>query len=182
MSEGRAFALIALGALTAALARATKLITKTPHEAYGIPTKEANAQGLLCSRLMVDALASQYPLDSAVVDEEARWIAKEASAMIERALELGDGLLAPSVARAFEAGALDLPFSPSIYTKGNVMPIRDKYGAVRYLDHGNLPLDKELFDRNRELVRRRMEDTPDTNSLEMIERDINYFLGDEREA
>jgi len=179
MSEGRAFALIALGALTAALAKATKLITKTPHEAYGVPTKEANAQGLLCSRLMVDALASQYPLDSTAVDEEARWIAKEASAMIERSLELGDGLLAPSVARAFEAGVLDLPFSPSIYAKGKVMPIRDKHGAVRYLDHGNLPLDKELLDRNRELVRQRMEETPDTDPLEMIEWDINYFLEDE---
>lgn len=179
MSDGRAFGLIALGALTAALAKATKVITKTPHEAYGVPTKEANARGLLCSRLMVDALASQYPLDFAAVDEEAQWIATEASAIIDRALELGDGFLAPSVVRAFEAGVLDVPFSPNIYAKGKVMPIRDKHGAVRYLDHGNLPLDKEVLDRNRELVRQRMEETPDTDSLELIEQDINHFLEDE---
>ena len=179
MSDGRAFGLIALGALTAALAQATKVITKTPQEAYGVPTKEANAQGLLCSRLMVESLARQHPLDVTAVDEEANWIAKEASAIIERTLELGDGLPERSVVRAFEAGVLDVPFSPSVYAKDRVVPMRDKHGAVRYFDHGNLPLGKELVGRNQELLRERMEDAPNTDPLELIEHDINYFLEDE---
>ncbi|GAB4404710.1 MAG: methylaspartate mutase subunit E [Anaerolineales bacterium] len=174
MTEGRAFALIALGALTAALARATKVITKTPHEAYGVPTKEANAQGLLCSRLMVDTAANQYPLDREQVAEEARWIDREATAIVEKALELGEGQLDASVVRAFEAGVMDLPFCPSIYARNKVMPIRDESGAVRFLEHGNLPFDREILEWNRELVHSRAEAGPDP--LELIEQDINFFL------
>ena len=43
--EAKAFGVISTGAATAALAGATKVIVKTPHEAIGIPTKEANAHG-----------------------------------------------------------------------------------------------------------------------------------------
>ena len=175
MTEGRAFGLIGLGALTAALARATKVITKTPHEAYGVPTKEANAQGLLCSRLMVDTMAHQVPLDRAQVAEEARWIAREATAIVEKALELGEGRFDASVVRAFEAGVMDLPFCPSIYAQNKVMPIRDATGAVRYLEHGHLPFDKETLDRNQELIHQRM-GAVDTDPLEQIEKDINFFL------
>ena len=44
--ESRAYGLISLGSTTAALSGATKVIVKTPHEAFGIPTKEANAGGI----------------------------------------------------------------------------------------------------------------------------------------
>ena len=178
MTEGRAFGLIALGALTAALAKCTKVITKTPHEAFGIPTKEANAQGLLCSRLMVDTLAAQYPLDTTLVNEEATWIGREASAMLEKALELGDGDLALSVVRGFEAGVIDLPFCPSVYVKNKVIPIRDTSGAVRYLDHGDLPFDQESLDRNQELVRQKAPGSA-SEALDLVEKDINYFLESE---
>lgn len=40
--EAKAFGVISLGSTIAALAKATKVIVKTPHEAIGIPTKEAN--------------------------------------------------------------------------------------------------------------------------------------------
>jgi methylaspartate mutase epsilon subunit len=175
MTDGRAFGLIGLGALTAALAKATKVITKTPHEAYGVPTKEANAQGLLCSRLMADALAHQYPLDARAVAEERGWIVREASTMIEKALELGDGDLALSVVRAFEAGVMDLPFCPSVYAQNKVMPIRDRRGAVRYLDIGNLPFDRETVARNQQLVSERL-DGLSGDPLELVEKDINFFL------
>ena len=181
MTEGRAFGLIGLGALTAALAGATKVITKTPHEAYGVPTKEANAQGLLCSRLMVNSIARQDPLDARAVEEEARWITREASLMIDKALELGDGVVDLSVVRAFEAGVMDLPFCPSFCAQNKVMPIRDSSGAVRYLDHGHLPFDRQVLERNRELVAHRTEHST-TDPLDLVEVDINFFVEPEEEA
>jgi methylaspartate mutase epsilon subunit len=174
MTEGRALGLIGLGALTAALAKATKVITKTPHEAYGVPTKEANAQGLLCSRLMMDTLTNQDPLDAQAKEEEMYWIVREAEAMLERSLQLGEGHLARSVVRAFEAGVMDLPFCPSIYARNKVMPIRDSSGAVRFLDHGNLPFDEETLARNQAFVQRRVDET-EASPLELVEADIDFF-------
>jgi methylaspartate mutase epsilon subunit len=173
-TESCAFALIAFGALTAALARATKVITKTTHEAFGVPTQEANANGLLCSRLMVETASSQYPLDQQAVEAEAFWISRETTAIIDRALELGEGDVEQSVIRAFEAGVIDVPFCPSVYAKNSVIPIRDAGGAVRYLECGSLPLDADSLKRNRMLVRRRAEKGEDP--LTLVEEDINYFL------
>ena len=48
-----------LGSTIAALAKATKVIVKTPHEAIGIPTKEANAAGLRCTKQVVNMLSDQ---------------------------------------------------------------------------------------------------------------------------
>ncbi|NLO37080.1 MAG: methylaspartate mutase subunit E, partial [Clostridiaceae bacterium] len=54
--EAKAFAVIAWGSAVAVLAQATKVIVKTPHEALGVPTMEANAQGLRCTRQMIAML------------------------------------------------------------------------------------------------------------------------------
>jgi methylaspartate mutase epsilon subunit len=176
MLESRALSLIGFGTLTAVLAGATKVITKTPHEAIGVPTKEANAKGLLCSRLMVETLTHQQPLDRAAVDREASWIQLAARGLIDRSLELGDGDFANSVTRAFEAGVMDLPFSPSEYANGDVLPIRDVEGAVRYLDCGGLPLEGEFLDRNESLVQERLESESGLEPTQLIERDVNYFI------
>ena len=45
-SMPQAFGVISWGSAAAALSHATKVIVKTPHEAMGVPTAEANAQGL----------------------------------------------------------------------------------------------------------------------------------------
>lgn len=42
--EAKAFSVIARGAAVAGMSGATKVITKSPHEAFGIPTAAANAQ------------------------------------------------------------------------------------------------------------------------------------------
>ncbi|MFA7185954.1 MAG: methylaspartate mutase subunit E, partial [Victivallales bacterium] len=60
--EARAFAVISWGSVAAGLGKATKVIVKTPHEAMGIPTKEANLQGLKNTRQIISMLADQaYP-------------------------------------------------------------------------------------------------------------------------
>src|SRR5699024_10189852 len=57
--EAKAFGVISWGAACAALAKATKVIVKTPHEAAGVPTKEANAQGLRCTKQLTNMLVDQ---------------------------------------------------------------------------------------------------------------------------
>ena len=41
------------------MAGATKVIVKSPHEAFGVPTKEANADGLKATKQLVAMLADQ---------------------------------------------------------------------------------------------------------------------------
>lgn len=52
--ESKAFAIISWGAAVAGMSGATKVITKSPHEAWGIPTAAANIQGLKASRQMLN--------------------------------------------------------------------------------------------------------------------------------
>ena len=143
--EAKAFAVISSGALTAALSKATKVIVKSPHEAVGIPTMEANAEGMRCTKQMVNLMQDQTLKDARLAEEE-EIIRKETRCIVDKLYELGDGDIAVGVCRGVESGALDVPFAPCKYNKGLMLPCRDNEGAVRILNMGNLPFDAELKD------------------------------------
>ncbi len=50
------YAVIVLGGIIAALSGATQVITKSTHEAEGIPTKEANAEGVKATRMAIQLM------------------------------------------------------------------------------------------------------------------------------
>lgn len=147
-NEARAFGVISFGATAAALAGATKVITKTPHEAFGIPTKEANAAGIRASKMAINMLEGQRMPRSKEVDNEIEIIKAETKCMLDRIYELGKGDLAIGTVAGIASGIIDIPFGPSKYNLGKMMPARDNNGAVRYLKAGNIPLSKDLIDFN----------------------------------
>ena len=153
--EARAFAVICWGSAAAALAKATKVIVKTPHEAMGVPTMEANAAGLRATSQLIHMLADQKMVDDNVLREEVEQIKREVRCIIEKTLELGEGDMAVGTVRAFQAGVIDVPFAPSRMNAGKIMPARDHYGAVRMLDCGNLPFTKDIKDFHREKIAQR---------------------------
>lgn len=153
--EARAYGVIALGSTAAAMAGATKVIVKTPHEAFGIPTKEANANGIKTTKIVLNLLAEQRMLTSYALTHETDIIKQETKAILDKVFELGAGDLVVGVIKAFEAGVLDIPFAPSKYNAGKVMPARDNNGNIRYLMTGNLPFSKELIDFNRQMLEER---------------------------
>lgn len=142
--EAKAFGVITWGAATAALAKATKVIVKTPHEALGIPTKEANAAGLKATKQVVTMLQDQKFTNTDELQLEKEMIKREVRSIMNRIVELGDGDLVQGTIRAFEAGVIDIPFAPSRYNAGKILPARDNAGAVRFLDMGNMPFDAEV--------------------------------------
>ncbi|MBI9104711.1 MAG: methylaspartate mutase subunit E [Spirochaetales bacterium] len=144
--ESQAFAVIAWGGAIASMAGASKIITKTPHEAMGIPTREANLQGLEATRQMVNMLSDQSPESSTELEREIEIIKKEVRQVLTRVRELGGGDMAVGSVRAFEAGVLDVPFAPSIYNNGKLLPVRDNYGAVRLLSSGQIPFSDDILD------------------------------------
>ena len=173
--EAKAFGVIASGSMIAALSRATKVIVKTPHEAAGIPTMEANAQGLRCTKQVVNMLRDQT-FDAAGLAQEEDIICRETHAIVDRCFELGDGDIALGVCRGVESGALDVPFAPCRFNAGLMLPARDNEGAVRILNFGNLPFDQELKDFHTEKIARRAEYEHRKPSFQMVIDDV-YAIG-----
>ena len=142
--EAKAFAVISWGAAAAVLSGATKVIVKSPHEALGIPTKEANAAGLKATRQLVTMLRGQRLPSTRELEEEMEMTMAETRCILERTIELGEGDMAAGAVRAFEAGVMDVPFAPSRVNRGIALPARDNDGAVRYLDFGRIPFTDDI--------------------------------------
>jgi methylaspartate mutase epsilon subunit len=142
--EARAFSIICLGAAVACLSGADKVIVKTPHEAMGIPTREANAQGLKATRQLINMLSDQERLETEDIRRERSIIAREVECILQKTLELGRGDPAEGAAAAFEAGVIDVPFAPSIHNRGRILPMRDNEGCIRIFNRGALPFDADL--------------------------------------
>ena len=169
--ESKAFGVISWGSAVGALAKATKIIVKTPHEAMGIPTMEANAKGLRCTKQLISMLADQR-LENPHVDEEKRIIAAETRCIMDKCFELGEGDIAKGAVRAFQAGVIDIPFAPSRFNAGKMLPARDDDGAVRIFAPGALPLSKELLDFNAEKIGHRAKNEKRDASFQMVIDDV----------
>lgn len=170
--ESKAFGVISLGSTAAALAGATKVIVKTPHEAIGIPTKEANASGIKATKMTLNLLAGQRMPMSKELELEINIIKAETKCMIEKLFEVGGGDLVVGTIKGIESGVIDIPFGPSKYNYGKMMPARDNNGAVRYLMTGNIPFTKELIDFNRERLEERAKFEKREVSFQMTVDDI----------
>ncbi len=173
--EAKAFGVISSGSLTAALSKATKVIVKSPHEAVGIPTMEANAQGMRCTKQVVNMLSDQNFSDSRL-EEEKEIIRRETRAIIDKCFELGHGDIAVGACRGVEAGALDVPFAPCRANAGLMLPCRDNNGAVRILNTGNLPFSQELKDFHKEMIGERAKAEGRDASFQMVIDDV-YAIG-----
>ena len=173
--EAKAFGVISTGALIAALSKATKVIVKTPHEAVGIPTMEANAEGLRCTKQVVNMMYEQV-LSSDKVEEEKEIIRQETRCIVDKCFELGNGDIAVGAVRAVEAGVLDVPFAPCRYNAGLMLPCRDNNGAIRILNPGNLPLTKDLMDFHASKIDERAKFENRKPSFQMVVDDV-YSIG-----
>ncbi len=173
--EAKAFGVISYGSLTAALSKATKVIVKTPHEAVGIPTMEANAEGLRCTKQLVNMMADQTFCDSRL-EEEKEIIRLETRAIVDKCFELGNGDIAVGICRGVEAGVLDVPFAPCRFNAGLMLPCRDNDGAVRILNPGHLPFNKELLDFHAEKIALRAKMENRKASFQMVIDDV-YAIG-----
>jgi methylaspartate mutase epsilon subunit len=170
--EAKAFGVINFGAATAVLAGATKVIVKTPHEALGIPTKEANAAGIKATKQTLNLLQGQRLSISKELSEEINIIKAETRCIIDKVFEIGNGDLAQGTVRAFQTGVLDVPFAPSIFNAGKVLPARDNNGAIRFLEFGNLPINEEIKEFHRKLLEDRAKYEGREVSFQMVVDDI----------
>ncbi|MDP3130854.1 MAG: methylaspartate mutase subunit E [Bacillota bacterium] len=142
--EAEATGLIAMSSTVAALSKATKMITKSPHESIGIPTAEANGLGVKASKFVCTLLKDQVFPDCSALNKEMAQIEREVDCLMTAVLVVGEGDLAVGVVRAFEQGLLDVPFAPSKFNAGKILPARDNDGCIRILAFGNLGFSEEI--------------------------------------
>lgn len=171
-NESMAYSVICWGAATAAMSGATKVIVKTPHEAAGVPTKEANRHGLEATAQIINMVREQNFQPSDAMEREIDLIKREVRAVMAKVFELGGGDVAVGAVRAFEAGVMDVPFAPANCNAGKLMPIRDNEGAVRIFEPGRVPLPDDVMAFHREKVAERAKAEGRPASFQMVVDDI----------
>jgi methylaspartate mutase epsilon subunit len=153
--EAESAALVAFGGTLAAVGGAASVTTKSSHEAIGIPTPTANAEGLRTTRMAIYMARGVRLNGHPDYEREKELILREARAIVDAVLEIGGGDVAIGTVRAIEAGVLDIPWSPNRYVKGRVMPARDADGYLRIFDPAAMPFPRDILEHHRECLQRR---------------------------
>ena len=153
--EAQCAALVAYGGTLAAIGGAVSVTTKSTHEAFGIPTPQANAEGLRMTRMAI-YLARNIRLDGLrEFEDEKELIRREVRAIVDKVLEMGDGDVAIGTVRALAAGVLDIPWSPNRFVKSRVMPARDADGYLRILDAADMQFPHDVLEIHTAKLKRR---------------------------
>lgn len=170
--ESEAMALISYAATVATYGNATKMITKTTHESFGVPTKEANAKALKASKFITNLVKDQQMPDSKELDFEIQLIKQEVDDLMHEIVRLGKGDLAQGVIQAFKRGAIDIPFAPSEMNQGKILPARDLDGKIRILEFGNLAFSEDVKKLHKEALLKRATAQNRELSIQMVIDDI----------
>ncbi len=166
--------LIYESAKTAGMSGATRVLTKTAVEALRVPSMADNLEGIaLVSRGIEDGKL-EFP-DETKIAQECEIIEAEVNQIISSVVEAGKGNLSLGVIQAFRTGQLDVPFSPSIFNRGEVVGLRDSEGAVRYAKTGKLKFDSDVKEMNRHKLSSRFAQEglkPRSQLYRLIEKDV----------
>jgi methylaspartate mutase epsilon subunit len=153
---GSAFGYIGYTALTAALGGCDAVSVKTVDEAAGVPSMDSHRESYRAAQWILGVWEGQeLEIDNDAIRQEERVAIAEVNAILDKVFELGDGDVVIGTIKAVEAGVLDSPMSINIHAQDKVLGIRDKNGACRYLDFGNLPIPEDIKDFHRQKVAER---------------------------
>lgn len=154
-----AYGLIAANVFAAAIAQVPLNYVKTIDEGRGVPSARSNAESIRVTKYIFELIRPQADaLWTQEMDFELHLNLIEGRAIVDSVLDAGDGDPVVGSIKALETGLLDIPFSPNIHVRGDVLPIRDAWGAVRFLDSGGLAIPQEARDMEAERLRARASD------------------------
>jgi methylaspartate mutase epsilon subunit len=103
--------LINTSTVIAAMVGADKIITKTRNEAFGIPTKEANAMAVANVKYTLGMLKGLPQVGDEAEEEN---LTNEVDEILEAVFNDGADTLWRQVFNAVKCGYIDIPFSPHI--------------------------------------------------------------------
>ena len=164
--------LVATASVIGVLSGATYMWIKSFEEALGVTTPAGNAESIRLAKYVMGLMGKgRYP-DCAAVRAETEWIERQARAIVEKMLEMGDGDIARGVCMATNGGILDIPFASTNYMHGRVVTVKDGDGMIRYLETANLPFDKEILEYNDAALRQRPDKVGSEADLDAVVHDI----------
>ena len=143
-------ALITTSTFIASLVGADKIITKTRNEAFGIPTKEANAQAVSSVQYTLNILKGLPQIQD---QEEEEHLTSMVNSIMEAILNNRADTLWRKVLNSIKSGELEIPFSPHIINANEVITVRDPNGDIRIFERGKLPISDRDFKYEKERIR-----------------------------
>ena len=147
---------------------------KSVVEATGTPTKEAYRDTLQIVNQVLKLTRDQEAPESDSIRTESLMLEREARAIVDKLLELGDGDIAVGSCRGAEAGVIDTMFSPWRKLKGEVLVARDAKGALRYIQSGNIPLPREVAEYHKEKLAERSAKTGSKPSVDWSVAEVEW--------
>jgi len=153
----QAFSQVVYAGIVGALSRSQLVELKTFDETRAIPPKENQANSAKGTRMMYNIMRTPGIdfVNSKEVQTEIAAYEREARAIVEKVLELGDGDPLVGAVKAYEYGVMDNPVANNPRVKTKVMGVKDAYGAVRFLSCGNLPFTNDMMEFHREKIAER---------------------------
>jgi methylaspartate mutase epsilon subunit len=153
---GGAFAFLNYTAMLAAIGKVESVFVRTIDEGAGVPTEEAHALSYTSANWLFNVIREQkIEFEINGVEEEERIAEMEIRAILDKLLEIGDGDIIVGSIRGVDAGIIDSSFSPNKTVKDLVLGVKDRKGAVRYAEFGNLPIPEEAKEFNRQKLAER---------------------------
>lgn len=140
--KGYSDSLINTSTVIAALVGADKIITKTRDEAFGIPTRESNAASVANTQYTLQMLRG---LPGITDEAEEANLTRMADEIMEAVVNDNADTLWRKVFNAIKKGHIDVPFSPHVINRNDVITVRDKAGNIRIAQKGNLPISDSSF-------------------------------------
>jgi methylaspartate mutase epsilon subunit len=134
--------LINSSTMIAKMIGADKIITKTRAEAFGIPTKEDNAQAVASVKYTLNMLNG---LPNIVDELEEENISNQVDEIFEAIFNDSADTLWRKIFNSIKNGIIDVPYSPHIINNNEAITVRDNNSNIRFYERGKVPIsDKSL--------------------------------------
>ena len=136
-------ALMSVSAQIANTIYADKIVTKTYQEAIGVPSLDANVDGIKLVKYVFDHFPQDLKINSEKSEIEESLLTSQTKTILSEIFNSKTSSLWESVYNAVKSGIIDVPFSPHIDNNNKLITVRDNYNAIRIYKPGNIPINNK---------------------------------------
>ena len=155
--ELKAYSLISYSATISLFSKANRVFIKNIDEYSKNSLGNTMVNSLILTKTILEIGNNQKITNYEEIILEKEQIKKETAQILAKIFSKCDGNLSEAIIEAFKEGIIDIPFAPSKYNLGKMMPARDNEGMIRYLDIGNLPFCPVIEEFHRQKMKERAE-------------------------
>ena len=155
--ELKAYSLISYSATISLFSKANRVFIKNIDEYSKNSLGNTMVNSLILTKTILEIGNNQKITNYEEIILEKEQIKKETAQILAKIFSKCNGNLSEAIIEAFKEGIIDIPFAPSKYNLGKMMPARDNEGMIRYLDIGNLPFCSVIEEFHQQKMKERAE-------------------------